>query len=291
LNAIDSWLHKPGVAGSSPAAATTCHAPAEEYHGWGETSCSDLKLLAKSPLEYYWRKVARVQQKQENTAALDYGTLLHTWGELGEEEFWRLVVTPPADLCTAAGAMGAKAKAWLADQSPESIPVSPADLAKLRPQTEALLRNKEVVRLIDETVDRELNVRSRWEGHAVRSRIDALTNAGGFDWKTTSDRYPLLEWARSAIKWGYHLQSAFYTEILTHIGYPRERIRFVVTSTAWPYENVVCQLPDALCQAGHRECLRLLEELEARREWDFWDRYGSTGTVELPVPSYLMKGL
>ena len=281
-------LHKPAVAGSSPAAAT-CHSPAEEYHGWPETSCSDLKLLRESPRKYYLRKVAGVAPPA-SSAAFDYGTLLHTWGELGDEEFWRRAAVPDASLCTAAGAMGAKAKGWLDDLPPDAIPVSPADEAKLRPQTEALLAHPEVRRIIAATEDAEFNVRSTLAGHSVRGRIDGRTAAYGFDWKTTKDPNPLRTWWRAVIDFGYHLQSAFYTELLTHIGMPRERLRFVVTSTVWPYECAVVVLPTELCAKGHRECLRLLDELQSRREWDCWERHDTSGVVTLDVPAFAMKG-
>lgn len=289
MNTTDSRLHKPGVIGSSPIAAI-CKTGAELYHAWSETSCSDLKLLDKSPQEFYWRKIAK-SSPPYSSAAMDYGTLLHTWGEVGEEAFWPLTVTPDESLCTATGAIGAKAKAWLADQPADRIPISPSDRKKLRDQTQALLANPDVRRLIAEQVDAEFNIRSVWEGHPVRARVDGCTEEGGFDWKTTSEKYPFHTWARPALQYGYHLQSAMYAELLTHAGYPRNRLKFIVTSTVFPYENFVCQLPDDVCQAGHRRCLALLEELAFRKEWNDWTRHNASGVVELPVPAYLTKGL
>jgi len=79
-------LHKPGVAGSSPAAATCndsvqiCHTPAHIYHGWRERiSASQLKALALSPVEYYHRHIEGAIPPK-TSAAMEFGTLLHLWG-------------------------------------------------------------------------------------------------------------------------------------------------------------------------------------------------------------------
>lgn len=268
---------------------TVCHTPDNIYHNWPEPSCSDMKVLDHCPYEYKAKKILGTAPPF-TTSSLDYGTLLHTWGELGEDIFWPKVLKPSLDICTSTGAMGAKAKAWAKDQSPEAIIVSPADYKKLRAQTRRLLENDEVVRLMQEQIDKEFNIRSTWDGHKVRARVDGATEEGGFDWKTTSEKYPSRTWAAPAKKYKYHLQSAWYTELLTHVGLPRERLRFIVTSTVWPYENFVCQFPESWCVSGHRRCLELLEELQDRIEWDCWSRPHEIGTVELDVPAYLLKG-
>jgi hypothetical protein len=37
-------------------------------------------------------------------------------------------------------------------------------------------------------------------------------------------------------------------------------------------------------------CVRLLNELQARREWDCWDRFQKEGVHEFACPEYLLKG-
>lgn len=268
---------------------TVCHTEADKYHKFEEPSCSDLKLLGKSPREYKAKKISK-SAPEMSTEALKYGTLLHVWGELGPAKFWPIAKKPPLELCTATGAMGAKCKPWIADQSPTDIVISPADFKKLKSQTDALLDNEEVCKIMQAQVDTEFNIRTTWNGHRCRSRVDGATEQFGFDWKTTSEKYPSETWAAPAKKYGYHMQSAMYTELLTHVGFPREPLRFIVTSTVWPYENFVTYMPDELLQIGYRKCMSLLEELESRLEWDNWQRYDTVGTVKLKVPSYLLKG-
>ena len=285
-------LHKPGVAGSSPAAATSvqiCHTPAKVYHGWPETSCSQLKALRESPLGFYWRHVRRIAPPK-SSEALAYGSLLHLWAELGDAEFWKRVVLPPDSLVTAAGALSAKGREWLATLLEDQIAVCPADESKLRDQTQALLANPEVQRIIADTVDAEFNIRWSMGGHAVRCRVDGATPAFFFDWKTTRDAAPERTWFRSVLDYGYHLQSAMYGDAALAIGYPAHRMRFIVTSTVWPYECFVCVLPERLIEKGRRECLRLLSELQTRMEWDCWHRLNSQEVCELYCPEWALKG-
>lgn len=266
-----------------------CHTPAEEYHGWPEVSCSQLKALRESPLAFYWRFIAK-QHAGPKSDSLAYGTLLHTWAELGPDEFWPKVVVAPDSLVTATGAFSAKAKDWLANIEPGLIPVSPADKEKLTAQTDALLANKQVRKIVEARVDAEFNIRTTWNGHAIRCRVDGATPEYFYDWKTTRDFAPQREWWRSVMQFGYHLQSAMYQHCALQCGWPPHRMRFIVTSTVWPHECGVYVLPEALIAKGERECLRLLEELRQRLDWNVWHSVDSDEASELPVPSYVLRG-
>jgi hypothetical protein len=287
-----SRLHKPGVAGSSPAAANSvsvCHTPAEQYHLFPEPSCSQLKELHRSPLAFYWRYVQR-DSPPKSSDALAYGTLLHTWAELGEEAFWPLCKRPPDSCVTATGALSAKGREWSKDLEPGSIVLTPADEEKLRPQTRNLLANSDVQRLLADRQDAEFNIRWSMAGHRVRCRVDGATSCFFYDWKTTRDSDPYKTWIKAAVEFGYQMQSAMYADAAVAIGYPHHRMRFIVTSTVWPYECVVGVLPERLIDKGRRMCVRLLNELQARREWDCWERFKKEGVHEFACPEYLLKG-
>lgn len=293
MTTTDSRLHKPGVIGSSPIAAI-CRTPAAEYHLFEEPSCSDLKLLGRNPRQYYHRKVVR-DAPQVNSSALAYGTLLHEWGETvclhDDDAFWQRVHKAPDQCCTATGALSSRTSGEWIESLPEGhLGVSKADHEKLWAQTRRLLDNPQVIDLISKCIDAEFNIRTSWKHHAIRCRVDAVTPDFGFDWKTTSDEAPLYTFDASCAKFGYHMQSAFYSHCLHSAGWPLAPLRFVVTSTVWPYENFVCHLPDEFIRIGHRKCVRLLDELESRKEWDFWDRYEAQGDIVLPVRGYLLKG-
>jgi hypothetical protein len=67
--------------------------PAHIYHGWPETCASQLKALFASPIEYYERFVAKTASPKYGDSLSD-GTLLHSWAEVSDEEFWDRVVDP-----------------------------------------------------------------------------------------------------------------------------------------------------------------------------------------------------
>lgn len=273
-----------------PLLLSICHTPAGSYHGWPEVSCSQLKALRESPLAFYWRHEAKAAPPRSSDA-LTYGSLLHEWAEIGEDEFWPRVEVCPDTLATAAGAMGAKAKDWLANLDPTRIPVSPADYKKLRDQTRALLSNPDVPPILARRVDAEFNIKWKWNGHDCRCRVDGATPDFFFDWKTTRDENPAKEWWRSALNFGYHLQSAMYENAGLAAGWPKHRMVFIVTSTVWPYESAVGPLPQRVIDHGRSECLRLLDELQMRRDLDCWDRLEARGMKEFHFPKYALKGV
>ena len=287
-------LHKPGVGGSNPPAATNVeidHEPAEVHHGRLGVSKSQLKLLRESPAAFYDRFIARLSPDAHGSDALAYGTLLHLWAELGERQFWPRVVRPLDTLVTAAGALNANGKKWIATLEPDQIPLAPADEAKLRPQTLRLLGCPAVQEILADVQDVEFNVQWSWNGHACRGRIDGRTSRFLFDWKTTRDKHPSSQWWRSALEFGYHLQSAMYQHAASLAGWPDEPLRFIVTSTVYPYDCCVRWLPPQVVEHGKRECLRLLDELQMRRDFDMWESFDSQSASELYFPAYALKGL
>lgn len=293
---IDNRLHKPGVVGSSPTAAslahdsvTVDHCPAAEYHARPEISTSQLKELASSPLSYYLRYVRGIAPPKSGEA-LAYGTLLHLWAELGPDEFWRRCVVAPADVVTAAGQLAKAAESWLKTLPEDAVAVSPADADKLRLQTDQILLNDAALECLENSVDREFNVRWLWHGHAMRCRCDGATASYWYDWKTTRDKDPLESFWRSVDEWGYDLQAAVYESASEACGWPAHRLRFVMTSTVYPYHCEVATLPEGVVRRGRKRALALLAELQQRREWDSWlpSTYGRVH--ELKCPKFMHEG-
>lgn len=295
---VNLQFPKPVVAGSTPVARSQrkdfrlCHTPAHVYHGWGEVSCSQLKQLCKSPLTYWHRFVQR-DAPNKFAGSLQYGTLLHARFELGREEFYRQVVRPDAAHLTKSGALSTKGMAWLAGLPPDTLVLTPDDERRLEQQTARLLELEPVRRILDRRVDAEFNIRWNWDGHACRCRVDGATPDFFFDWKTTRDEHPLETFWQSVKKYGYHLQSAMYQSAGETAGLlpSGSRMVFIVTSTVWPYEAACVRLPYEWVEQGRRECLRLLNELEARKEWNFWHRHEALEITDLRVPRSVMKGV
>ena len=297
-DSTDIRLHKPGVAGSSPAAAT-CeekgqaqidHAPAAEYHRRPETSCSQLKELAESPLAFYLRYISG-EAPPKSSSALEYGTLLHLWGELGEEKFWELALEYPAKTLTATGLVGKEAKAWAETQPAGSVIITPSDRQKLWAQTRQILANTAARSLLEEAVDHEFNVTFNWLGHDCRCRGDGATPDHWWDLKTTSEVNPAKTFFRAVERYNYDLQSAFYGEASTQLGWKPHAMRFIATSSVWPHLCTVVYLPAELQELGRRRCLKLLSELQQRREWDSWMPPDYGEVREMECPAWMLKGV
>lgn len=293
-------LHKPGVGGSNPPAATSqgdesassqvgdgtsvCHTDAATYHKWPEPSASHLKALASSPIEYYDRFIAPSTGFEESAAML-YGTLLHLWGEVGPGDFWRRAVQPDAKYCTATGSLNAAGREWAKEQPEDAIVISPADFKKLQAQTEQILANSASATLLENSVDREFNVRWEMFGHRVRCRCDGATPSVWYDLKTTREKNPLKSFWRAVDEFHYDIQSAVYLSAALAIGYEPHSMRFICTSTTYPYRCEVVYLPSFMVEQATERCKQLLEELAARKEANHWlpETYGIVHELEVPA--------
>lgn len=288
-------LHKPGVAGSSPAAANSDdsvlidHEPAEVHHSRPGISASQLKALALSPAEFYHRYVAGDIPPYES-AAMAFGTLLHLWAELGEERFWDTARRYPAEVLTATGLLGKAAKEFAASQPAGTILVTPSDWRKLYDQTRQILANKAAARLLANSIDKEFNVQWRWNGHACRCRCDGATEEVWYDLKTTSEQDPKRSAWRAVQKFFYDIQAAFYGEAAVRAGWKPHAMRFIFTSTVPPHLCCVVWLPQPLMDLGRTRCIRLMDEIANRREWNQWlpDDYGEE--FELRCPEFMFRG-
>lgn len=265
-------------------AATLCHTPAHIYHGWPETSASQLKALHASPIEYYERFVAKTAP-QKSGDSLSYGTLLHSWAEISDEEFWDRAVDPPAQFVTATGQLSKSAAAWVSEQGEGAIIIAPADREKLWAQTRQILANPMSRSLLENSIGREFNVRWQHEGHACRCRCDGATEEGWYDVKTTREVDPLKTFWRAVDDYHYQIQAAHYLSAAMQCGWKRHRMQFIATSTSYPYRCEVVYLPDALLRIGERQVSRLLKELDRRTKWESWlpDTYGQAHELQCPA--------
>lgn len=255
------------------------------YHTWPDPSCSDLKLLDESPVAYYERKVAKTAPPRSGEA-LSYGTLLHSWAEIGDAAFWARAIICPDQYATSTGLWGKAADAWARELPPDALPLAPADGHKLRAQTRQVLANPAARKLLEEAIIKEHNVRWRWNGHNVRCRFDGATEQCWWDIKTTRDQKPLEQFWSSVRQFRYDMQAAMYESAMLACGWDYHPLVFIATSTTYPYHCSVVKLPPAVTQRGRERCLRLLDELETRRDYDHWlpNDYGQI--LELPCPRF-----
>lgn len=289
-------LHKPGVAGSSPAAATLSHnEPITSYHSDREWwSKSQLWTLhSQGPAAFHGRYLSGTPQPYGDSEALKKGTYVHEWAEVGDEEWWSRVVIIPED---ALGSGGRRTKAtdqFEADtlaKRPDAILLKADEAKEYRDQFAAILANAQFRELTEATIAREISI--RWLDHSglkLKCRPDAITDDCIWDIKTTREAKPLDSFWKSVVDFGYAYQQCLYLSGLEAAGLPIKKFIFLVTSTVPPYRCHAVTLPPRLVAKAEKQVRQTIAELQARIELDHWLPEDSGQVAELYVPERYME--
>ena len=209
---------------------------------------------------------------------------------MGEERFWDALDIAPDEFLTATGNLSKKGEDWLAAREPGRIGLTSVDREKLWKQTRQILANPAAKQLIDARVDAEFCVTWDWEGHAMRARIDGATPEVWYDLKTTSDTTPLKTFWRSVLEYQYDLQAAVYESAAEAADWPLHSLHFLVTQNAPPHACHVVTLPAAVMALARDRALRLLDDLQYRKDWDTWLPTDYGRVVELECPAFMKGG-
>ena len=292
----DNRLHKPGVAGSSPAAATLTSVlfdePNEAYHADPEhLSTSQLKDFLESPALFHRKHVLRCEPSGDSES-LARGRLAHLVLELTPEVFGERAVVIPAEHLTATGLVSTKAdtRKWIADQGPDAILLSPSDDAFIEGFLAEFFLNKATADLYADIKHRETSIRwERADGIKLRCRPDAITHGGiCIDYKTTKFTNPLKQFWRACLDYDYGLGAAVYGEGLSVAGLSLSPMVFVLISTTSNAVQAVT-LPAQFVELGRVRMERALADLYARKTFGNWEPEGYHQINELWMPSFALK--
>lgn len=289
-------LHKPGVAGSSPAAAIlSSDESLDQYHAdkawYSKSQLWDLVSLG--PKVFQARHVSCLDNSRAVHPALSRGTLVHEWAEVGADAWWGRVVEIPE---SALGAGGRRTKATEEFESealfnrPDAILLKADEAASYRAQFAAILANPVYAELSDATIHRELSV--RWaddSGLRLKCRPDALTLDCVWDIKTTKEPSPLESFWKSVIDYGYAFQQVHYLAGLQAAGIAVDKFVFLVTSTVPPYACHGVTLPQRLVAKAEAVWRKAILEVRDRLELDHWLPADSGQITELFVPERYME--
>jgi len=287
-------LHKPGVAGSSPAAATLTSVlfdePNGQYHAdRAHISTSSLKDFIRSPSNYH----ASLGKPSADSEAMARGRLAHLVLELGPDAFGERAKVIPAEHLTATGLVSTKAdtKKWIADQGPDAILLSPSDDAFIEAFLAQFFLNKATSELYEDIKHRETSIRwQRADGAKLRCRPDAITHGGVcLDYKTTKFLNPLREFWMACRDFDYGLQAAFYGEGLAVAGLSDQPLVFILISTVGDCTVQAVTLPQRFIELGKRKMDRALADFYARSTFSNWEPEGYHQINELWMPEYLFK--
>jgi len=265
----------------------------EDYHAdrdW--LSTSPIKDFLESPAFFHRRYVLGTEPSL-SSEALSRGTLVHSVLEMGWELAGERTKVAPGQFITAGGALSASkdAKAWIADQGPDALIVTPQDAEFLTEVQSQCSLNKAVADLLAEIEHKEVSIRwKRPDGTKLKCRPDAITRRGRVvDYKTTKYRNPAKDFHRACVEYQYGLQSAVYQEGAAAAGFSGEPLIFVLISTVSPYTVIAKVLPTRFIDVGKARLERALADLSARTSFGDWtpDGYGSID--ELYMPEWCFK--
>lgn len=288
-------LHKPGVAGSSPAAAITLSSVLFDetnghYHSdRAHLSTTGLKDFLKSPSLYR----LGLDKPSADTESMARGRLAHLVLELGPAVFGDRATTIPEEHLTGLGMLSTKAdtRKWIADQGPDALLLSPSDDHFIEGFLAQFFLNKATAELYEDVQHRETSIRwQRADGTKLRCRPDMITHGGVcVDFKTTKFLNPLKEFYRACVDYDYGLQAAFYGEGLEVSGLSIQPMVFVLISTVGDYQVQAVTLPERFVEMGKRRMDRALSDLYARKAFDNWQPEGYHAVNELYMPEWCFK--
>lgn len=241
----------------------------KEYHARPEISKSDLDLLARSPYHYKHKD----EFERKDSAALVLGSAVHKLVLEPKDFFSEFSVEPNVDKRTKEGkAIYNDFLANLGDKTALSgetydIVKQIANAVNSMRETAVFLRDG----LAEQSYFSEI------DGVAVKCRPDFFNENLGLciDLKTTSDA-SADGFARSVASFNYHVQAAFYGDILRSLGKTVNNFLFIAVETKKPFMVGFYTLDDAAIEQGRKTYLALLERYKlclARGEWWGYARF------------------
>ena len=258
----------------------------KKYHTRAEISKSDLDLLAKSPYLLKLKKDGLYQT--EASASLNLGSAVHKLVLEKNDFFNEFAIEPNLDKRTKDGK--AEFNEFLAKNS-DKIILKSDDYDKALQIAEAVNHAKATANFLKDG-KAEQSYFSEIQGVKVKCRPDFYNENLGLiiDLKTTSDASP-NGFMKSIANFNYHIQTAFYTDILQSLGKKVNKFLFIAVETKEPFLIGFYELDLAAIEKGREKYTELLslwkwcvENNNYFQYGDFKDgRYQVVKTLNLPT--------
>ncbi len=259
----------------------------KEYHAdTSRISKSGLDIIAKSPLHYWEAKLNPKRLPERETPALIFGRAAHLAilePMLLRDEF---AIEPEFNLRTNQGK--ADYQIWLETIGSKSVIDREQYDAVMRVR-DAVHRHPAAAELLNSGKPEQTFVWTDQDtGAACKLRADWITSDRIVtDIKTTEDASP-EEFGRSAAKYRYHVQGAYYTDGLEANGFRPEAFVFVAVEKKPPFAVAVYFLDNTAIERGREIYKRDLGVYTSCRESGIWHGYSNQATA-LQLPSYALK--
>ena len=249
--------------------------PAAQYHATDAVSASLLKQISKSPAHAR----SYLQQQQEPTSAMLFGTAFHTC-VLESERFDSEYAVFEGDKRTKDG------KAMYERMVSEGKTIITAtDYATITAMADAIGDHQAASKLV--RGDGQTEVSMFWDdeetGLPCKCRPDIFTGRIIVDLKTTEDASP-EGFARSIQTYGYGIQAAHYLA-----GSGADAFIFVAVEKKAPYAVAVYELDPLSLEICETKRRGLLEYWANCREADMYPAYSDERQL-ISLPVWAMKG-
>ena len=259
----------------------------QEYRKHPAISRSELFKISESPEKFkYYR-----EHPEEPTPALVFGQLFHAMALQPDRVWEQFAVMPNVDRRTKAGK---EAFAEFEAQAEGKTIVSVDMVEQATDMCEALKRNEFVKKLLKGEKEKPFFWVDEMTGEECKCRTDVLTEVGEnliiVDLKST-DNAETEAFMRSAIKYGYDLQSAMYSEGVKFNTGRDPLFVFIAIEKKPPYAINILQADKLLIRRGYdlfRELIGIYHDCKTTDNW-----YGYLGKFNqinnLALPAYLAK--
>lgn len=231
--------------------------PNNEYHASYGISKSGLDNIDRSPKHYQWRK----NNPQEQTDAMLIGSALHTLVLEPEKFNVEYAIALNVDRRTKEGK--AEYATFIADNAGKEF-ISQKDYDNCAKMKEAVYSHPAAQKLLTGGkaeqsffwIDQNFRV-------LCKCRPDYLKDMGDYyiavDIKTTDNASP-KEWFKSAYKYRYHVQSAFYIDGIESVtNKPVKSFAFIVVEKTAPYGVAVYNSSVSFINEGRMDYLHNLK--------------------------------
>lgn len=259
----------------------------KEYRSHPAISHSQLLKIAESPEKFKYYQ----ENPEEPTPSLVFGRLFHKMA-LEPDTLWdEFAAAPNVDRRTEAG-KEAYAKF---QKEAESKTIVTADMyQQATKMCEALNKNEFVQKLLKGEKEKPLFWTDDLTSEPCKCRVDVLTEIGdnliAVDLKST-DNAETEVFMRSAVKYGYDLQSAMYSKGVEVNTGKKPIFVFIAIEKKPPYAINILQADELFIRRGYdlfREYIGILHD--CKQTGNFYGYLGRYNQINnLALPSYLAK--
>lgn len=251
----------------------------DRYFDDPRISASMLRELARSPLHFHARHIAKTAPREE-TPAMRFGSAFHA-AVLEPEVFANDYVTATWDARTKEGKARrdeatASGKIVLTEDDGETIRAM-ARAVHEHPVASVILGARTHTEHPIVWTDPLLGIECKGKPDAVCRLGDRVSIV---DLKTTSDAGE-HDFARSIANYDYHLQAAMYLRGWREVSGEWASFTFIAIEKSAPYAIGIYELDEEAIAKGTVRLLGLLQILKTCREADAWPGYAAK-TIGLP---------